>query len=216
MPSLLAATSSGVRRKYLRYCCQKRPSSIRPRMDSPAMRPSARRRSWSSTTTKRQGCELKCDGARAANSRIARLCSGSIGRSAKAPLVVWRFRIASERSMLTSGVGSWGLGVGSTLTNPQLPTPNPALRAIRYPNILHLRGVAQEDRARARIGVQPVVLLAIADPGLLQIADRATLDHGAALAAAEVPRRVNIVMLGQHLRQRITRAGDDIDHATGQ
>src|SRR5690348_18051668 len=33
-----------------------------------------------------------------------------------------------------------------------------------------------------------------------------------AIGGAEAPNRVHVVVLGQHLRQRIARPGDDVDH----
>ena len=61
--------------------------------------------------------------------------------------------------------------------------------------------------------VEPVARVAVVDPGALHVARRGVFDRLAAFGGAEVPDGVHVVVLGQHLRQRVLRAGDDVDHA---
>src|SRR5215204_5273579 len=72
---------------------------MRKRIDSPLMRATSSMISLSSTSTKRQGWLLKCDGAIAANSTSIRWCSGLTGSGKNGPLVVLRRLKASKSSM---------------------------------------------------------------------------------------------------------------------
>ena len=72
------------------------------------------------------------------------------------------------------------------------------LLPVRHPDVLDLRRLAQElvalrpARGSSQSRGSPCV-----DPGALQVAGRRALDRGAPVAAAEVPDRVDVVVLGE-------------------
>jgi len=71
--------------------------------------------------------------------------------------------------------------------------------AVRYPDVLDLRGFAQEHLALALRGVFPVVKLSIVYPGTLHARCRMFFHHLAALPRAPVPQTLDVIMPGQHL-----------------
>ena len=75
------------------------------------------------------------------------------------------------------------------------------LFAVRNPDVLHLRRLAQElaPLALARIGPRARRRLA---PGALHVPRRRELHRLHAVARAEIPHRVHVVVLGERLRER--------------
>ena len=53
------------------------------------------------------------------------------------------------------------------------------------------------------------------NPGRLEIAGGQRLDLGRAGRVADVPKRVDAVVLGERLGERVGFAGDDVDDAAG-
>src|SRR5258707_14492421 len=82
------------------------------------------------------------------------------------------------------------------------------LLPIRYPDILHLCGLAQEFLAFALLADEPVAGMAVADPGTLHVAGGGQFDQLAALAGTEIPDRFNILLLSQNLNQVVSGTGD--------
>ena len=83
-----------------------------------------------------------------------------------------------------------------------LTRPAVGLGAVGDPDVLHLRGAAQEVVALELVAVGEVVVEAAAGPGLLEVADRGLLHRRRELGVAGDPERVDAVVLGEGLGQR--------------
>src|SRR5687768_14281226 len=70
----------------------------------------------------------------------------------------------------------------------------PASLSVRHPDVLHLRGMAEEIPPFALLAAGPVAGFAVAAPRPLHVPGRKPLDGGGALAGAEVPDRLHVVM----------------------
>src|SRR5579871_6269850 len=98
----------------------------------------------------------------------------------------------------------------------RLHSAAPYLLAVWNPDIFHLRGLAQEFLAFALLDAQPVARMPVADPGAFHVACRGKLNALAALLRAEVPHGIYVIVVGQHLAERVAVTRYDVDHPGGQ
>src|SRR5579872_5735486 len=87
---------------------------------------------------------------------------------------------------------------------------------VRHPDVLHLASMVQEMSALGGGLVKPIEYAAFVRPDLLQIADRGGLHRRAPFLRAEVPDRIQIIVLGQGLGQLRLVAADDVHDTAGQ
>src|SRR6266446_4799011 len=86
------------------------------------------------------------------------------------------------------------------------------LLAVRNPDVLYFRRAAEELASLTLTCIEPVAR-ARRRPRALHVRGRRELDRLHARGIAEVPHPVHIVVLGEHLCERILRAGDHVDDA---
>src|SRR6266850_5091934 len=94
-----------------------------------------------------------------------------------------------------------------------IPGPS-VLLSVWYPDVLHLSCLPQEFTSFALPAVTPVPWMPL-DPRPLHVSRRRALDLGAGRLTAAVPHRIHVVVLREHLRERVLGPGDDVDHAGG-
>src|SRR5438067_10810297 len=87
----------------------------------------------------------------------------------------------------------------------------PFLLSIRYPDVLDLSRLSQEFPPFALHVVMPVPRVPL-DPRPLHVSRGRPLDLGAGRLTAEIPHRIHIVVLREHLRERVFGPSDDVDH----
>src|SRR5208282_4690904 len=83
---------------------------------------------------------------------------------------------------------------------------------VRNPDVLHLRRVPEEFPSCSLLPVDPVAAAALA-PRLLHVPRRRQLARAHALRRTEVPDRVHVVVLREHLRELVAPTRDDVHDA---
>src|SRR5260370_15753251 len=82
----------------------------------------------------------------------------------------------------------------------QAPVPTKRLFAVRYPDILHLRGMVEKPSAFALFDAKPVDGPAFIAEDLLEIPHRQRLRRNATGLACKRPDCVDVVMFRQHFQ----------------
>ncbi len=83
------------------------------------------------------------------------------------------------------------------------------------PDVLDLNGLIQELIALSLIILEPISRFAKVNPGSLYVDGRRVLNEFGALGRAEVPHRVDILVLGQVLGDVIPLSSQDVDNTSG-